>query len=147
MSDELEIINGRPGALWAVTSGEYSDYGVNALFDTEEDARAAAVRGFGDAVTQIDYYPSGDPPVQREVWMGQTGPITADGPTHSAIYPLVAGPTTVWRRRSMSVDRPHVEQEREGSRIWVTVQAPTKELAEKVLHDRIAKARAELLGL
>ncbi len=145
---DLDAVRERPGALWAATSGEYSDYAVCALFDTEDDARAAlALGGFGDAVTQIDYYPSGDPPVKREVWYVQSGPVLADGQALPDMYPVVAVLTTVWRRRSVSVDRPHVEQEREGNRMSVYVHAPTKDLAEKVLHDRIAKARAELLGL
>ena len=36
--------------LWAITSGEYSDYNVDAVFDTEEDARAAIALGLGEEV-------------------------------------------------------------------------------------------------
>jgi len=132
--------------LWAITSGSYSDYTVNAVFDTEEDARAAIALKLGEDLTELDYYRSGDKPIQRGVWHANSGPISADGPVPFGGWSLEAHLITSWVPSSRP-ERPSVREIREGQRIWVYVEAPTKELAEKVLHDRIAKARAELLGL
>lgn len=131
--------------LWAVSSGEYSDYSVNAVFDTEEDARAAVALGVGDDVLEMDYYRSGDRPVKRHVWFAHSGRITAEGVHERAN--LSANVHEIWTPESRLASRPVVREQREGKGVWVDVQAPTKELAEKVLHDRIAKVCAELLGL
>jgi hypothetical protein len=130
--------------LWAISSGDYSDYSVNAVFDTEEDARAAIALGLGERLEEMDYYRAGDTPVKREIWQAHSGRINADG--SMAIPANEAGRMTPWVPSSRP-DRPKVTEERENGGIWITVEAPSKEMAEKVLHDRVAKARAELLGL
>lgn len=136
--------------LWAVTSGEYSDYSVNAVFETEEGAREAIALGLGEDVRALDYYRTGDKPVRRETWIAYSGRIEADGsrtPGSMNMVPREAGRMTSWAPSSRPTDRPTVTEDRERGGLWITVEAPTKEMAEKVLHDRIAKARAELMGL
>lgn len=137
---------GSVSKLWAVTSGEYSDYSVDGIFETEEDARAAVRLGYGEDVKPIDFFRAGDAPVKRLVWYARSGPITPEGVVANG-WDREARQEVTWKAASAQLDRPEVEQDREGDRIWIYVEAPTKELAEKVLHDRIAQARAELLGL
>ncbi len=131
--------------LWAISSGEYSDYSVNAVFDTEEDARAAIALGLGERLEEMDYYRAGDKPIKREIWQAHSGRINADG-SMAVPEPHEAGRMTPCVPSSRP-DRPKVTEERENGGIWITVEAPSKEMAEKVLHDRVAKVRAELLGL
>ena len=130
--------------VWAVTSGEYSDYSVCGIFDTEDDAKAAVALGLGEDVCQFPYYPKGDKPVRRELWQ-ITVSVRADGTlNHPATK---AWPHKKWVSVSTPTDRPWVEREDEGGHTWLEVYAPTKEQAEKVLHDRVAQVRAEKLGL
>lgn len=136
-----EITPPEMSTLWAVTSGEYSDFGVNAIFETEAEARAA-IGWLGDDVQELDYYRAGDKPERREIWTARSGRIDANGAMYPSAQATVNHPWTPPRRPS---DRPRVTVEREGTFTWVTVEAPTKELAEKTLYDRIAKVRAELL--
>lgn len=49
---------------YAVTSGEYSDYGVDRIFELREDAEAyIAKMGGGFDVEEFDYHPAGTGPV------------------------------------------------------------------------------------
>jgi hypothetical protein len=45
--------------IWAVTSGQYSDYEVNILFESKEDAEAYLAEGFGDSVEKFTIMPLG----------------------------------------------------------------------------------------
>jgi len=54
--------------IWLVTSGCYSDYQVLAAYRTEEDARAALARGYGEAVEDFPLLADGSLPVRRDEW-------------------------------------------------------------------------------
>lgn len=130
--------------LWMVTSGEYSDYGVCAVFETEKDALAAVTLGVGERVEQVDYYRTDEVPVRRERWNAYSGRIDANG---DVLYgDREASRSEPWVPSSRST-RPEVREEREGGFVWVHVEAATKATAEKVLSERVAKVRAELMGL
>ena len=45
--------------VWGASSGSYSDYGVNAVFERKEDAEQYVKDGLADNVEEFDFYPAG----------------------------------------------------------------------------------------
>lgn len=85
----------KPRRVWIVTSGEYSDYGVCAAFEREEDAHAAQSAGLGDRVQDFAYYPVGAAmPTSAVVWERHTATSTARECRSSGRGAKCAGPAT-----------------------------------------------------
>lgn len=132
--------------IWGIADGEYSDYRVLALFEREEDARAALANGMGDDVQEFDFVRAGGPlPRKVAIWDANSG-LSVDGdPDRVTVHRYERWVTDV----SDPTKRPTVEEwdmdYRFGHRIVVT--AGSEEAARKVLADRMAKWRAAKLGL
>jgi hypothetical protein len=95
--------------VWMVTSGEYSDYGVDGIFETEQDARTAVGAGFGGSDTdirEIDLYEPGDQPVKHLSWRAYAR-LSGDGSfqeprAHSDVVWLPPGETVKSEQSSSS---------------------------------------------
>jgi hypothetical protein len=142
---------GRIQTLWAVTSGEYSDYRVIAMFEREEDARAALEAGLaGDYcpdVTQLPYFPAGVKP--RRVTVHRAA-ATAYRKGKLADVAVRTYSEVEWVfGQNPAPQRPRVRESRwaNGSAIGVVVECANAELAEKALRDRLARLYAEFAGV
>jgi len=129
--------------LWMITGGEYSDYHVLAVFDQREDAEAALKVGMGDRIEQVMRIPPGGE-VERWRYAEARAALNPDGTDRSTPYPVPN--REGWRQRGVA-RRPEVDIEIYDVCTHITVRAETEELAMKVLRERVAKARAELMGL
>lgn len=132
--------------LWMITAGEYSDYGVLAVFDHRADAEIALRAGMGDRIEEIMRIPVGGEVVRWHCVQARCV-LKADG---SDLHP----PQTwdlyepQWRPKLATARRPpEVDIELEDGRTYITVLAETEEIAMKVLRERVAKTRAEIMGL
>ena len=54
--------------IWAASSGSYSDYGVDVLFETKKDAQAYVDYGFAEHVEEFKLYPAGYRPVVTKLY-------------------------------------------------------------------------------
>lgn len=138
--------------LWAVTTGEYSDYRVNAVFEREEDARAFIDSGFGSDsygadVTEMPYVPAGVRPRRLTVHCtsatayrrGKLGDVAVR--TYSEV---------VWDLGDNPAPRrPRVWENRwaDGSAVSVNAACSNPTLAEKAVRDRLARLYAEWEGI
>lgn len=70
----------KPGEVYAVVSGSYSDYSVHAIFGSKTEAQsvcdsmnAVKDRAYGDAyeVEEFEFWPAGQPPKVHEEWRAQ----------------------------------------------------------------------------
>lgn len=127
--------NVAPRTVWAVSTGEYSDYSVHAVYEVEADARRAAERVRGE-VSPMALMPPGDDSLRYV--------RRADG------YARVdrAGRETafsVWdqvdRVSSAAADAVVAAVELDGDFYYVNVAADTKKRAERALRERVDAVR------
>lgn len=141
--------------VWAVTDGEYSDFRVVALFETETDADAARKRGMGDDVMEMDFYAAGVKP-QKAKWVRLVAQLDVETAAIWNLRTVLEKPedirpftNEVWRhpgraRVTTSVGKrwvPFVS----ASRWQVEVDGPDNERTRKVFYDLVAKTRAEIV--
>lgn len=133
----------------AVTSGEYSDYRVLAIFETEEGALAANNAGLGDDYTELILFTDGEVPKKTiTAWHAHARIGRYQGPPN--VHPEEswdfhdANPTPV----EPYTGRPEVtEHQYLKDDLGITVRAATREAALKACADRYAKLLAQEEGL
>lgn len=64
--------------VWAVTKGEYDDYRVCCLVETEEEAKKAVERGLGDDWEDFTLFTDGEHPKQLTIWYAAAMIISGD---------------------------------------------------------------------
>jgi hypothetical protein len=138
--------------LWAVSIGSYSDYRVQALFETEEQAEKvvreadAIDSGYGYYTETFEFYAKDETPeafiiYQASIWLFDDGTygavkVTSDGPKMEFQHFYKVPPKT----------RPHIRQIRtpylkgKGARLDVTGRTDT--MVRKVVSDRLAEHKA-----
>lgn len=132
-----------PVTAYMVTEGEYSDYGVRAVFELRADAETAQQAGLGDDVAEIRFFPAGAPlPTKLLVW-------------HATCYlghDNYDETVRAFSRERWTSDydlppanRAVVTEWRTPSGGSVSAEARSEELARKACVDRAAKLRAEAL--
>lgn len=135
----------QPVEIFAVTAGEYSDFGYRAVFQARDDAERALKAGLGDDIQEIAYYPAGTIPEKLTVF-------------YASCDVLVAGVSGVgvYTREEWTCDLSHVPQRRPtvseanfttGKIHRVLAVGLDREAAVKACGDRMAQRRAEELGL
>lgn len=141
-----------PTRIWAVSSGEYSDYGVNAVFIREEDARAAVQAGYGCDVEEFDLYTHGKVPAktERATYRAALDPATGEqvddrfiGTVEAQAKPDVSQEWHHPSKRpkcetSVQLQHPGLE-----GHLVVRVAGTNNARTRKVFHDLLAKTRAE----
>ncbi len=127
--------------LWAVTEGEYSDYHILGLFETEEEARRVA---HGDEhVEQMTLYESGEV-VRTPFYVASLsgafgGPKQTDrGPY---LHKMVEWPWKPW-----SSVRPDVIDYGAPDHWFLRVAGPDKQAVRQVFSDHCAQYKAETGG-
>jgi|SRR5215467_1741803 len=129
--------------VWAVASGEYSDYRVHGVFVTEEDAQAAIALGYGAGnyekafTEEMWLYEAGEKPEVHDRWIVSQR-IGADGSP---------GEMSVRCERTAHDPTPLDEVEAHDYGHQFVASGFNREAAIKSVSDRIAKKRAEILGL
>lgn len=76
-------------SIWIATSGSYSDYAINAVFEREEDAQAAVDDGFADIVEEHRLYAAGETPTKTHYWIAHNRPRTGSDPWEIHIEPRI----------------------------------------------------------
>lgn len=142
--------------VWAVTDGEYSDYRVVAVFETEADAVKAMTAGLGDDTTELDYYdPSTQP--QRRQWIN-LGVHVKTGSAEVVNWYWGSDPDEGKEpsplQRWHHPTRPKIEQRvaKITARaygpdpVWrIEVEGIDTKRTRKVFYDLVAKTRAEII--
>lgn len=132
--------------LWALTSGEYSDYRVHAVFASKEVAEATARRYSEDGLSgsSVDHYSVTPMPLEDAaapenvpsrviVWQAWRGTGDRDVSTFSMVV-------TPWE----APVRPEVVVSRQpGGRFHVRAEGRSKEAVVKAVADRWAQHQAE----
>jgi hypothetical protein len=135
---------------WAVTSGSYSDYGIEAVFESREDAEAAKAEGFGDAVEEFEFYASGKKPVFYPVFN-----IHVDvSPTGQIINYREADDSKVRERRVFAREAPEddgkvrvsvaVYEQAGGRVVTIFVEGRDRNRVAQTFSDRLATVRHAL---
>jgi hypothetical protein len=57
--------------IWAISEGAYSDYGVVAVFEREEDAQDALSKGMGDDIEEISFFAASETPAMLTVYIAE----------------------------------------------------------------------------
>ena len=141
--------------VWAVTSGEYSDFRVLAIFEWGADAEAAKALGMGDDVVELPYFPPGVVPQKHEYSIA-SGVVMHDN--LDAVPRVYAYPQVAWTGTDSEIPAPRQRpivtvdvnpvSDAPGSppfRTIVRVVARSQASATKVCSDRLAKIRAEAI--
>lgn len=143
----MESTSDAPRIVWAVTSGEYSDYRVRALFEREGDAHSAMATGLGDDVAEFRLYSAGAKLPEKVGYWRAFVSVDRDGVPDSR--GVVAYADEDWS--SNPAFRPPRRPRVTVNRVWghgvtdLMAEALTEDAAKKALHDRVAKMRAEAL--
>ena len=135
--------------IYVVESGEYSDYRVHGAFETREAAEAAISLGYGNndrAVLEMMLYEGDEQPiVGEEVRAYQM--VRADGSTDEM---------RIFAERSVYDPGTSVEAQVYGGPVYggpcagdhtFSASGIDREAVIKSVADRVAKKRAEILGL
>lgn len=125
--------------VWAVISGDYSDYRVHALFEDKADADDAAAR-IGLEVEEFDLYSPGDRSLRRLPEHWAYCDVTSEGVLRERPVELPyttigdsPPPTNVWvRDRDVGANKEYV----------VGATAATEEAARKSVRERAAQVAA-----
>lgn len=137
-----------PRTIWAVSSGEYSSWNVNALFERREDADAAVAAGFGEDVQEYPLYPAGTVPTRIDYWAA-AAEVTAKGSLiiENSFKGIWVRPQVEWTGRGFVLPRrPRVQLSlTHMGRTHVSVEAASQEEALKACSDAVAKLRAEAI--
>jgi hypothetical protein len=133
--------------VYLLTSGEYSDYRVLAVFSTREAAEAA--RGIHDAErrnldeSRVEEYQLLDEPVRSEV---HTHTIMWGRGYSRRDAPAWGSPKAEWGAHGEEVEDLR-DSESAGPVIGVSSRALTAERAAKIAHDRAAELKAREAGI
>lgn len=124
-----------PRTVWAVSTGEYSDYAVHAVYEDEADARRAAERVHGD-VSPMALMPPGDDSLRYVRRATGYASVTRAGCEFAF---------SVWDPSEVvSLDVADVvvaAVQLSGDFYYVNVSADTKERAERALRERVDAVR------
>lgn len=136
--------------VWAVSSGEYSDYGVVAIFATEEQANAfAAVVGShgwrsGAFVEAMNFYPEGETPRAVEVFTRRgrvvNGEVEYDDTTIDTQWEcdmLWGDPKPLYGARTYC---PPIDK---GVGVRIEARGTDRRKVDKAFTDRIMQAKAQ----
>ena len=133
--------------IHALTTGEYSDYRVNAIFEDEEDAQAwadamnARNECAGASVESFPVMPKGTPPTMVTRWWVNIF-LYPDGRTEQ----LEPYHQDIWGYEDED-DKlaivPRVARYESTSRDYVLIQGPSEEHVLKVASERMARWKAE----
>lgn len=138
-----------PRTVYAVTEGEYSDFGYMAIFEDRSDAEDARAAGLGDDIHEIRYYPKGAALPTRVSYWKAWATIMPDGtyPNKAAEPRVWDQPTVQWTCEDVpDLRRPLVRQHVDyRGVVSIEVNALTQEAALKACSDRATKVRAEIV--
>lgn len=137
--------------VYVVTSGEYSDYSVDAVFEDRGDAEAYA--GKWGQVEEYPMFAPGDDPqdyrqvvVQADLIVDSTGKILDGSPfgtyvndTYAADYESAERQYLDVLPRVVRLNHVYIRGRRVENCWRVNVCAPTREAAEKAVRERAAK--------
>jgi hypothetical protein len=133
----------------AVTSGEYSDYRVLAIFETEEGALAANNAGLGDDYQELILFTDGEVPKKTiTAWHAHARVGRYQGPP--VVHPVEAWdyhdanptPAQIYTGRPEVTEREYVKGD-----FVITVRAATRDAALKACSERYGKLLAQEEGL
>jgi len=140
--------------IWAVSTGEYSDYSVNAIFERREDAEAAIAAGFlggsydKPEIQEMTFYAAGEQPVKRPLityygWVNVAdGTVTRDDDYRRDDNWVHPGEK---RRVDVTTDIRPWPRQGTASRMELVVSGPATKRTHKVFTDALAKLRAECI--
>lgn len=125
--------------VYVVTSGEYSDFRIEAIFETRQDADACVTRGAGEDVAEYELYGPGDDTFRlRKVFYTHVL-ITPDGVIGESKSDMQSWPSTQDKELFVSASvGPWVHQWR------VDAVAATRDAAVKAVRERAAKVASLL---
>lgn len=135
----------KPRKVWTVTSGAYSDFRVEAIFETEADAKVAVANGFGEDVNEMTLYPAGSRPQKRIEW--RVWATVGDKPENDQEPYDRLGIEWNLIDSKRAPKRPRVDQRKTGLGVTVTAWSSDREAALKAVSDRYAQPKAEREGL
>lgn len=146
-----------PRTVYSVSEGEYSDYGIVALFEDRADAEANASRHSDWYVQEFDLYPQGswDVMVPRKrfsatVWVDNEGRIVDLGSVRDNDEYPDPGPmrtfTAVYASRlPISINGVRLpEGQASSSGYEISTSADSEERVRKVVRERAAKVAAAI---
>lgn len=162
--DRVASVADTPTTVWAVTSGEYSDFHVRGIFRDEQTANKARQAGFGEDVQEYDLYQPDETPLHITYWhmRGEIDAETAEAfiliwdsearrYKRSPIGEQRALTTDEWLHPRNPLAAQQVETTLQEHKMYerkhwmVHVKATTEERARKVFFDLVAKTRAEIV--
>jgi hypothetical protein len=118
--------------VYAATSGSYSDYAVDALFERREDAERYVAAGLAEDIEEIPLY--AEMPQLYTVYtatIGKRGPGRSVGQLRTTSY--------------VTTDEP---EHKTGDSDWmVTAEGPDRERVVKSVRDRYARWKAQQEGI
>lgn len=134
--------------IWAVATGEYSDYRVQAIFEHREDAEAALQSGYPGDIEEITFFAAGEQPkkvstIRYYGWVTVgTGEVTRDD----------SYAEDDWVHQSVNVSRAPITVNtwpwpRTGrpDRMELVVEGFNTKRTHKAFTDALAKLRAECI--
>lgn len=130
--------------VYVVTTGEYSDYAVQAVYEREEDAQACAHRIGGD-VEGYPLYPPGDDSFRERPRHYAHVDVNADGTFREEIFEWSSSDLGDYER-GLEADVIKVGAHHpDGPWFRVTTHAPTPAQAAKAARERAAQVSAALI--
>lgn len=138
--------------IYAVSTGAYSDYSVNAIFVRREDAEAAIAAGYlagsydKPEIEEFDLFEAGELPVKAAMIRHYGWVSTSNGDIDRQDeyrFDTWAHPSVKGGRAEVTTDiRPWPRYET-ATRMELTVSGPATKRTHKVFTDALAKLRAE----
>lgn len=139
--------------VWALSSGSYSDYTVLAIFETKEDAEAAAaMQGPADdwhsdkRVEEMSYYPKGGAPkvvriYDRQAQFWDDGTVDQERENHRDEweYDPLHGPAS--KRPSVRFVRPPIQKNKGGR---LEVRGLDKRAVDKAFSENAARIKVNI---
>ena len=142
--------------VYVVTSGEYSDYSIDAVFDNREDAEVYCALGYGEMVEEYELHSEApkapQEQAQRIVYRYHVYyPYSGTGSIFEPCYLFEGAVEADMKKIIKSAERSgwknnvidcpyHIDR-------FVYLKERNKSKALKIVRDRIAKAKAEREGL
>ncbi len=132
--------------IWAVTDGEYDDYRVEFLFETEDDARRAIDAGVGDNVEQMILFGPGEQPRKVTLYYARAevchDPVHPRG--HNDREPYVTAGRPSWE---LPPDRMGLERSTNGAHTWFSAEGEDRDATLKLVTDAWSAFRAAKLDV
>jgi hypothetical protein len=127
------------GTVYAISSGEYSDYSVERIFERKEDAEKyiAAMGNTGYRaleVEEFEFHPAGDVPTVYTSYYASIHPEQYDEIRQSS-----ERTTTKPEHCASGLDEPGM--------VWIFASGPDRERVLKSVSDRLAKWKAQREGI